>query len=106
MNRAAAKLNLKNSNFTNPHGLSDKANHSSAFELARLCAHCIKNCPPFAELVNTKVHHAVSYLEIQRASKLMQIEPEKLEQYVEKAPFQTGAAPKKTTNVSLTNLGI
>jgi D-alanyl-D-alanine carboxypeptidase (penicillin-binding protein 5/6) len=82
MNREAARLKLKNTNFTNPHGLSDKANHSSAFELARLCSHCMKNCAFFAELVNTKVHHAVTYIELSRASKLMQIEPEKLEQYV------------------------
>jgi hypothetical protein len=105
MNRAAAKLNLKNTNFTNPHGLSDKANHSSAFELARLCSHCMKNSPLFAELVSTKLHHAVTYLDVQRASNLFKLEPEKLESYIEKAPFQTGTPFKKTSNPSLTNLG-
>jgi len=43
MNRLAAKMNLKNTNFNNPHGLSDKANHSTAYELGRLCCHCMRS---------------------------------------------------------------
>ena len=34
MNKLAFKLHLRNTNYTNPHGLADKANHSTAYELA------------------------------------------------------------------------
>ncbi len=30
----AQKLHMKTTKYTNPHGLADKANHSTAFELA------------------------------------------------------------------------
>ena len=71
MNRVAAKLNLKTTNFNNAHGLSDKANHSTAYELGRLCVHCLKNSKLFADLVNTKVHNAVTYLDINKAAVLL-----------------------------------
>jgi len=34
MNITAKKLHLKTTRYANPHGLADKANHSSAFDIA------------------------------------------------------------------------
>ena len=42
MNHDAAKLKLINTNFSNPHGLSDKANKSCAQDICRLTYECIK----------------------------------------------------------------
>ena len=42
MNQTALKLHLKQTRFANPHGLSDKANHSTATELAILSAAVMK----------------------------------------------------------------
>lgn len=36
MNKVAQKLGLKNTNFANPHGLSEKGNKSTAAELGRI----------------------------------------------------------------------
>ena len=42
MNHEAAKLKLSNSSFSNPHGLSDKANRSSAQDVTRLTFAALK----------------------------------------------------------------
>jgi len=89
MNRVAVVMNLKNTEFTNPHGLSSKANHSSALELAKLAAYGMKYSRDFFTLVNTKVHNAVTYLPLERASKVLKIHELDLKKYVTKAPFQT-----------------
>ena len=68
MNRVAAALHLKQTWFANPHGLADKANHSTAFELGKLACHCMRNCKEFNTVVTTKVHNAVTYLPVERAS--------------------------------------
>jgi len=60
MNMMASKLNLKKTNFTNPHGLADRSNRSTAFDLAMLSAHAIKN-PLFAEIVSTVSYEAKMY---------------------------------------------
>ncbi len=43
MNIMAKKLHMKQTTYTNPHGLSEKANHSTAYELAYLSSHAMKN---------------------------------------------------------------
>ena len=36
-------MHLRSTVFTNPHGLADRANHSTAFELAILSSYAMKN---------------------------------------------------------------
>jgi len=51
MNAEAQKLKLSNTSFSNPHGLSDKANRSSAQDVTRLTMAALKYTL-FAEIVN------------------------------------------------------
>lgn len=51
MNQEASKLRLCNSSFSNPHGLSDKANKSSAQDVTRLIFAALKY-PLFCEIIN------------------------------------------------------
>lgn len=54
MNRVAKTVvHLRRTNYANPHGLADRANHSTAFEQALLASYCMK-VPEFAKIVNTK----------------------------------------------------
>lgn len=53
MNAKAMEIGLKSTNFTNPHGLSDKEHYTCAEDLARLAVYALKN-PAFAEIVSTK----------------------------------------------------
>lgn len=50
MNVYAKRLFLRSTFFTNPHGLSDKGNHSTANELAIISSHLLKN-PILANIV-------------------------------------------------------
>lgn len=50
MNLEAQKLRLINSTFSNPHGLSDKANKSSAQDVVRITVAALKY-PVFAEII-------------------------------------------------------
>ncbi|MBO5716011.1 MAG: D-alanyl-D-alanine carboxypeptidase [Clostridia bacterium] len=43
MNKKAQDLGLVNTHFTNPHGLYDKEHFTTALDLARIMAYCIKN---------------------------------------------------------------
>ena len=43
MNSLAAKLRLQSTQFTNPHGLPDKGNHSTAYDIACLTYHAMKH---------------------------------------------------------------
>ena len=43
MNKKAQELGLSNTHFTNPHGLYEKEHYTTAFDLAKLMAYCIKN---------------------------------------------------------------
>lgn len=52
MNETALKAGAENSNFTNPHGLSDKNHYTTAHDLAKITAYAIKN-PKFKEIVST-----------------------------------------------------
>lgn len=69
MNRVAKHVvHLRRTNYANPHGLADRSNHSTAFELALLASHAMK-IPEFAKIVNTKQYTAVSYLPKARVEK-------------------------------------
>lgn len=50
MNDTAKTLRLTNTNYSNPHGLADKANKSSATDIQRLAFQALKN-PLFKEIV-------------------------------------------------------
>ena len=52
-NEKAQELGLKNSNFTNPHGLFDENHYTTAYDLAIISAHALKN-PQIREIVSTK----------------------------------------------------
>ncbi len=53
MNDKASSLGLRNTHFTNPHGLSDSEHYSTAQDLASLMAYCMKN-ETFAKITSTK----------------------------------------------------
>lgn len=52
-NEKAAALGLKNTNFTNPHGLFDENHYTTAYDLAILSAEALKN-PTVAKICATK----------------------------------------------------
>ena len=53
MNERAQKMGLKNTSFTNPHGLHDENHYTTAHELALIAAEGLKN-PEFKKIVSTK----------------------------------------------------
>lgn len=53
MNSLANKLGLKNSHFTNPHGLDDPNHYTSAYDLAVITSYALDN-KDFADIVRTK----------------------------------------------------
>jgi D-alanyl-D-alanine carboxypeptidase len=53
MNGKAVSLGLKNTHFTNPHGLQDENHYTSAYDLAVIAAAGMNN-PLFREIVSTK----------------------------------------------------
>ena len=55
MNDKALELGLKNTQFKNPHGLSQKGHYSSAYDLAVIASTGLKN-ETFKEIVSTKMH--------------------------------------------------
>lgn len=55
MNRTAARLGLKNSHFTNPHGLPDKAHYSSANDLIQI-ARAAAEFKPLTDCANCRQH--------------------------------------------------
>lgn len=52
---------MKNTKFSNPHGLSDKGNRSTAFDISFMAFHCLKD-PHFKAIVNKQKHECVTYL--------------------------------------------
>ena len=52
-NEKAQELGLKNSHFTNPHGLFDEEHYTTAYDLAIISAHALKN-QQILEIVSTK----------------------------------------------------
>lgn len=53
MNDKVSELGLKNSNFTNPHGLHDDNHYTSAYDLAVISSYAMQN-PTFREIAATK----------------------------------------------------
>ncbi len=53
MNQKAAKIGVLDTNFTNPHGLSDDNHYTTAYDLAKITAQAMAN-PLFCEIVSTK----------------------------------------------------
>jgi D-alanyl-D-alanine carboxypeptidase len=53
MNKKAQELGLKNTHFTNPHGLYDENHYTTARDLALITKHALDN-PTFREIVSTK----------------------------------------------------
>ena len=54
MNKYAKEIELKNSNFANPHGLPNFRNTSTPYDVALLTAECLK-IPLFQKITNTEV---------------------------------------------------
>lgn len=90
MNRVAKHLvHLKKTNYANPHGLTDRSNHSTAFEQALLASFTMK-IPEFAKIVNTKSYSATSYLPVKRVEKhFCKIKTHELEESDLPLPFLT-----------------
>ncbi|MFA5450046.1 MAG: D-alanyl-D-alanine carboxypeptidase family protein [Clostridia bacterium] len=53
MNQKAQQMGLKNTHFTNPHGLHDEEHYTSAYDLAYISCEGMLN-PTFKEIVSTK----------------------------------------------------
>jgi len=58
MNKQAKKLKLDKSNFSNPHGLSEKANHASPSDICIITANAMKY-DLFKEIVGKKSYECV-----------------------------------------------
>ena len=54
MNKIASAFDLKNTFFVNPHGLNNKNNKSTAFDLAVLSRRAV-DYPTFAQIVGTQI---------------------------------------------------
>ncbi|MDD2234653.1 MAG: D-alanyl-D-alanine carboxypeptidase [Desulfitobacteriaceae bacterium] len=54
MNQKAKDLGLKNTHFTNPHGLSEIGHYSSAYDMAMITRYGLEK-PTLAEIVKTKI---------------------------------------------------
>jgi D-alanyl-D-alanine carboxypeptidase (penicillin-binding protein 5/6) len=54
MNHKALALGLKDTRFVNPHGLPGRGQHITAYDLARIMGHAIKN-PVLREILGTRV---------------------------------------------------
>ena len=53
MNKKAKEVGVSNTNFTNPHGLSDDNHYTTATDLARIAAYALRN-ETFSKIVSTK----------------------------------------------------
>ncbi len=63
MNKLSKELDLRNTNFANPHGLQNNYNKSSSWDLGRLTYHAIKY-EEFRKIVVTRKHKAfLKYVE-------------------------------------------
>ena len=90
MNKTARKCFMRHTNYANPHGLADKSNHSTAFELALLANYAMKN-ETFRQIVNTKSYYSINYLPIKRCRKLPNYEFEQWITYEDRnIPFPHG----------------
>lgn len=55
MNSTAKKIGAKDTNFVNPHGLHNDEHYTTAYDLALITSHGLKN-PDFESIVSTKYH--------------------------------------------------
>ena len=55
MNECAANLGMKQTYFDSPHGLQNVENISTAYDMCKLCAICMKG-EYFRQIVSTKVY--------------------------------------------------
>ena len=79
MNSKAQKLNMKNSSFTNPHGLDNPKHYSTAYDLALLTKYAMEN-EKFALIVNTKqknikINNQEKYRYLNNHNKLLNLYP-------------------------------
>lgn len=65
MNIMAQKFHMKNTQYTNPHGLSDAANHSTARDQAQLSSYAMRN-QVFKKIVSCKQYNCDSYMSLKR----------------------------------------
>ena len=65
MNQKAEELGLKNTHFTNPHGLHDQNHKASAYDLAVITAYAMKN-GIFKQIVSSKTCPALPRLSMAR----------------------------------------
>ena len=62
MNRKALEIGMKNTNFSNPHGLDEETkNYSTASDMAKLARYAYKN-PDFRKIIKTKKYNCKSSL--------------------------------------------
>ena len=61
MNKLARQFHLKQTRYSNPHGLADKGNHSTAQDIAFLAFQCLKD-PVFADIVSKVKYECITYL--------------------------------------------
>ena len=74
MNRTAVNgFHLKCTSFTNPHGLADKGNHSTAFDIAMLAFNALKD-NHFRDIVNKQKHECITYLKRRHILTKMQVD--------------------------------
>lgn len=55
MNKVSKRLGMSNSNFANPHGLSNTENYSCAEDMCKLCIYSMEN-PTFRKIVRTQFY--------------------------------------------------
>lgn len=55
MNNKARELRMSQTTYANPHGLNNKNNVSSAYDVSKLCNQLLKD-EFFRKVVNTKIH--------------------------------------------------
>jgi len=60
---------MRATNYANPHGLADKANHSTALEQATLANYGMKS-EIFRQIVNTKTYTSINFVPLKRCKKL------------------------------------
>ena len=61
MNRFVKAFHLKNTKFSNPHGLADKGNRSTAFDIAIMAFNSLKDSH-FKTIVNRQRHECITYM--------------------------------------------
>ncbi|KAL4472032.1 hypothetical protein ABPG72_007081 [Tetrahymena utriculariae] len=62
MNQEAQKLQMRNTQYSNPHGLSDKGNKSSAIDYGKLCYAAMSSFALFRQVVKTPLYSCKIFL--------------------------------------------